>query len=753
MILVRKKINVQGIVQGVGFRPFIFNLAVSHKLTGFVSNTPQGVIIEVEGTIKQVDNFIDNIKLKAPPLSLITDTSSKEIKLIKSKKFIIKISSSNESIATLISPDVAVCQDCLKELLDPNDRRFHYPFINCTNCGPRYTIIDNIPYDRPYTSMKHFKMCAACQAEYDDPTNRRFHAQPNACPKCGPQVKLFDSKQNLQDVDDAILTTREKLMEGKIVAIKGLGGFHLAVDATNNDMVQMLRKLKGRDEKPFALMVRDIKNAHQYCLISNEEEQILQSYTAPIILLKKLPNCHISESIAPGNEYLGIMLPYTPLHHVLFEDLDTPLVMTSANYSEEPICIDNDEAFERLKSVADYFLIHNRDIYLRSDDSVAIHLANKLRYLRRSRGIVPQPIFVKSASSPVLAVGGELKNTICLLKEDKAIVSQHIGDLENIEAYNFFKMTIEHLQRIFDVKPKLIVHDMHPQYFSTQWAKEQSDIQTIAVQHHHAHLAACMAENQLTESVIGIIMDGTGYGTDGTIWGGEILIGDYNNFERFAHFEPMPLPGGDAAIKSPWRTAVSYLHKTFNGSIPNLPFIDNHNIAPIVEMIDKNINSPFTSSCGRLFDAVAAMSGGRQTIRYEAQAAIELMQAFETTNVRPFSFIIEQKNDHREILLQSIVRSVVRSIQNNESFSKISSRFHTTLIQIYLEVAKEARNETGINQIVLSGGVFQNMVLFEQTILALEKANFKIYTHSQIPTNDGGISLGQAMIGRELLSL
>ena len=750
--IVRKKINVQGIVQGVGFRPFIFNLAESYKLTGFVSNTSLGVIIEVEGTIKQVDNFIADIKLKAPPLSLITDVSSKDIRPIKSKKIIIKISSSNESVATLISPDIAICKDCLNELLDPHDRRFHYPFINCTNCGPRYTIIDNIPYDRPYTSMKHFKMCTDCQAEYDDPANRRFHAQPNACPKCGPQVKLFDSKQNLQDVNDAILTTREKLMEGKIIAIKGLGGFHLAVDATNNDMVQKLRKLKGRDEKPFALMVRDLKIAHQYCAISNEEAQVIQSFVAPIMLLEKLLNCNIAESVAPGNKHLGMMLPYTPLHHVLFEELDIPLIMTSANYSEEPICIDNDEAFERLESIADYFLVHNRDIYLRSDDSVVIHLANKLRYLRRSRGIVPQPIFVKSTGSPVLAVGGELKNSICFLNDNKAIVSQHIGDLENIEAYNFFKMTIKHLQRIFDVKPQLIVHDMHPQYFSTQWAKERVDIQTIAVQHHHAHLAACLAENQLTEPVIGIIMDGTGYGTDGTIWGGEILIGDYNNFERFAHFEPMPLPGGDAAIKSPWRTAVSYLHKTFDSSIPNLPFIDNHNIEPIIEMVDKNINSPLTSSCGRLFDAVAAMSDGRQTIRYEAQAAIELMQAFESTNVRPFSFIIEQKNDHQEILLQPIIRSLVRSIQNNESFSKISSRFHTTLVQIYLEVAKEARDETGIDQIVLSGGVFQNMVLFEHTILALEKANFKVYTHSQVPTNDGGISLGQAMIGRNKIN-
>lgn len=752
MKIIRKKINVQGIVQGVGFRPFIYNLADSNKLTGFVSNTSQGVIIEVEGKIKGINNFIDNIKLKAPPLAVITDIQSSEIAVTRIAGFNIIKSNNNENISTLISPDVAVCNDCLSELFDPNDRRFHYPFINCTNCGPRYTIIDNIPYDRPYTSMKHFKMCADCQAEYDDPANRRFHAQPNACPTCGPQVKLFDSKQNLQDVDDAILTTREKLMNGEIVAIKGLGGYHLAVDATNNDMVQKLRKLKGRDEKPFALMVRELIIAQQYCLISNEEEQVLQSYTAPILLLKKLPNYHIAESIAPGNDYFGMMLPYTPLHHVLFENLDIPLVMTSANYSEEPICIDNNEAFDRLKSIADFFLIHNRDIYLRSDDSVAIHLAKEMRYLRRSRGIIPKPIFVKSTGSPVLAVGGELKNTVCLLKDDKAIVSQHIGDLKNIEAYNFFKMTIEHLQRIFDVKPELIVHDLHPQYFSTQWTKEQSGIQTIAIQHHHAHLAACMAENQLTEPVIGIIMDGTGYGTDGTIWGGEILVGDYNNFDRFAHFEPMPLPGGDAAIKSPWRTAVSYLHKTFNGSIPNLPFIDDHDIAPIIEMIDKNINSPLTSSCGRLFDAVAAMSGGRQTIRYEAQAAIELMQAFETTNVRPFSFIIEQKNDHREILLQPIIRSVARSILNNESFSKISSRFHTTLIQIYLEVAKEARVHTGIDQIVLSGGVFQNMVLFEHTILALEKANFKVYTHSQVPTNDGGISLGQAMIGRNKIN-
>lgn len=748
MKIVRKKINVQGIVQGVGFRPFIFNLTKAHKLSGFVSNTSQGVMIEAEGTTDIITQFINDIKLKAPPLAVITDIQSSDIPTTRIAGFNIIKSDNNDNISTLISPDVAVCDDCLHELFDPKDRRYQYPFINCTNCGPRYTIIDNIPYDRPYTSMKDFKMCTDCQAEYDDPTNRRFHAQPNACPKCGPKVQLFDSEQNLQYAEDPIIAIREKLKEGRIVAIKGLGGFHLAVDATNNDSVLKLRKLKGRDEKPFALMVKDLNVSQQYCSISNDEEQVLQSFTAPILLLKKMSNCNIADSVAPRNDYLGVMLPYTPLHHLLFAEMETPLVMTSANLSEEPICIDNEEAFNRLKGITDYFLIHDRDIYLRSDDSVAIYLANKMRYLRRSRGIIPKPVFIKSTGLPVLAVGGELKNTVCLLKDDKAFISQHIGDLENIEAYNFFKLTIGHLQRIFDVQPKLIVHDMHPQYLSTQWAKEQSEHQLLPVQHHHAHLAACMAENQLTEPVIGIIMDGTGYGTDSTIWGGEILIGDCSHFDRFAHFEQMPLPGGDAAIKSPWRTAISYLYKTFDSSIPNLPFMDEHDIQPIIEMTKKNINSPITSSCGRLFDAVAAMSSGRQTIHYEAQAAIELMQAFESTNVRPFSFMIEQNINHKEILLQPIIRSVVRSIQNNESFSKISSRFHTTLIKIFVEIAKDARGETGINDIALSGGVFQNMVLFEHTILALEKASFKVYTHSQVPTNDGGISLGQAMIGR-----
>jgi len=746
--IVRKKINVQGIVQGVGFRPFIYNLAQSYNLNGFVSNTSHGVIIETEGELDIIDSFINDITDKSPPLAVITDVNSIDITLQKSEEFTIKKSDRGNSTSTLISPDIAVCDDCLEELFNPNDRRYHYPFINCTNCGPRYTIIDNIPYDRPYTSMKNFRMCTECQTEYDDPTNRRFHAQPNACPNCGPQIELYDSNQKTFSSQDIIESVCDLLKEGNIIAIKGLGGFHLAVDATNNTAVQNLRHLKGRDEKPFALMVKDIPAAEKYCSIIKIEKQSLNSIISPIILLKRLPNTKIAESVAPGNDYLGIMLPYTPLHHILFKKLEIPLVMTSANLSEEPICIDNKEAFNRLQSITNYLLVHNRDIYLRSDDSVGIVLNNKFQFIRRSRGVAPQPVFVNSKGPTVLALGGELKNNICLLIDNKAILSQHIGDLENIEAYNFFKLTIDHLQTIFDTKPELIIHDLHPQYFSTQWAAEQNNIPTFAVQHHHAHLAACMAENQLDEPTIGIIMDGTGYGNDKTIWGGEILIGDYNGFERFAHLEQMKLPGGDAAIKSPWRTGISYLSKTYPDGLPDISILNDHNIDPIIEMVSKDINSPLTSSCGRLFDAVAAIAGGRQNIHYEAQAAIELMQAFETINARPFSFMIDQKVDHREVVIQPIIRSLVRSIQNGESFAKISSRFHATLVRIFIELAQDARNETGINTIVLSGGVFQNMILFEHTIFALEKANFKVYTHSQVPTNDGGISLGQAIIGR-----
>ncbi len=747
----RRQVFVNGIVQGVGFRPFVYNSALRLGLSGNVANTSDGVLIEIEGPTAQLNRFLQLLTEEAPPLAVITKIESKTIIPTGATGFAILHSESESKTTTLISPDVAVCADCLAELFDPDDRRYKYPFINCTNCGPRYTIIEDIPYDRPFTSMRHFTMCPACQSEYDDPANRRFHAQPNACPACGPRVTLFDKTQTIIDTDDPIKATSDLLKKGYIVAIKGLGGFHLAADATNAKAVATLRERKGREEKPFAVMAPDIQKIEEFCEATPEEIQTLQSPQAPIVLMKKRENGKLADSIAPGNDRLGVMLPYTPLHHILLRYGFEALVMTSANYSEEPICIENEEAFRRLNRIADYFLTHDRDIYLRSDDSVIIYLGGKLRQIRRSRGYVPQPIFVRSEGPPILAVGGELKNTVCLLKGNQAIMSQHIGDLENLEAFNFFRQTIQHLQRIFDTQPELIAHDLHPEYLSTKWATDQNETPGMAVQHHHAHLAACLAENHRSGPAIGLIMDGTGYGADGTIWGGEVLIGDYSGFHRFGHFEPAPLPGGNAAIKAPWRTAVSYLYRTFGKQLPDLPFLHEHNPSLIIEMIEKGVNSPLTSSCGRLFDAIAVIAGGRQTIHYEAQSAIEFMQQCQNLSMRPFDYILDRKQGHWEILIAPIVRSVVRAYRNGESIRKLSGRFHKTLIEIFTEISLLARRETGISEVALSGGVFQNQVLFENLVPKLERQGFRVLVHSRTPTNDGGIALGQAMIGRQYL--
>lgn len=748
----RKKVFVNGIVQGVGFRPFVFNLAKEHDLNGFVANTSRGVEIEIEGTSDHIDTFLNQLEQESPPLSVITDIRSESVAPNGDSDFVIHPSLGQEAVSTLISPDVAVCDDCLRELFDPDDRRYGYPFINCTNCGPRYTIIENIPYDRPFTSMRSFTMCPDCQREYDDPENRRFHAQPNACPECGPDVSLFDSNRLPVETGDPIQETARLLKEGKIVAVKGLGGFHLVVDAENEASVLELRRRKGREEKPLAVMVRDLETARAICRLTREEERTLTSFQHPIVLAFKASGNGLAPSVAPGNDRYGVMLPYTPLHHLLTSYEFRALVMTSANYTEEPICIDNDEAFERLGRIADFFLIHDRDIYLRSDDSVVIHLSGELRQIRRSRGYVPRPLFVDSQGPPVLAVGGELKNTICLLKEDQAFLSQHIGDMENLEAYRFFQMTVEHLGRIFETEPELIVYDLHPGYLSTQWALKQREVPLFGVQHHHGHLAACMAENRLSGPVIGIIMDGTGYGTDGTIWGGEIVVGDYREFRRYGYFETMPLPGGDSAIKSPWKTAIGYLYQTFGEKIPDLPFLEHHNIDPIIRMVAKRFNSPLTSSCGRLFDAVAAMSGGRQTIRYEAQAAIEFMQqASDSDGVEDLDHEVVEMGDHKEMLIGPIVRSVVNAIRRGESLPVISGRFHRTLTVLFTEIATMASQETGIKEVVLSGGVFQNQLLFENLTTRLKDMGMRVYLHSQVPSNDGGLSLGQAMIGRKQL--
>ncbi|NQT62396.1 MAG: carbamoyltransferase HypF [Candidatus Marinimicrobia bacterium] len=748
----RRRLTINGIVQGVGFRPFIYSLARGIGLVGSVYNTSDGVKVELQGSSPQLEQFESRLRPEAPPLSTIISVEIEEIPAMDESDFTIVASYDNASVSTLISPDVALCDDCKAELFDDKNRRYRYPFINCTNCGPRYTIIENIPYDRPFTSMKHFPLCKACHTEYQDPGDRRFHAQPNACPECGPQVWLTDQKGERIESNDPVSKTIELLVEGKILAIKGLGGFHLAVDSRNTDAVARLRLAKGRDEKPLAIMVRDLATAQTLVHLSQLEIETLGSIQAPIVLCTSKLDTNIAPNIAPGNDRLGIMLPYTPLHHLLLSGKLDTLVMTSANFSEEPICIDNDEALTRLAGLADFFLLHNRDIYLRTDDSVVMELSGKIRPVRRSRGYAPRPIFTKRKGPSILAVGAELKNVVGLSKDEKVFLSQHIGDLENLEAFEFFKMTIEHIQRIFELEPELIVHDLHPEYLSTKWAKDQT-LPLLGVQHHHAHLAACMAENSLEEPVIGIIMDGTGYGTDGTIWGGEFLVGDPTGFDRKAHFEPMPLPGGEAAIKSPWRIGLGYLHQVFGANLPEIPALKERDIQPIIQMLNANINSPLTSSCGRLFDAVAALSGGRQEIRYEAQAAIEFMQAAQNDLGDDFSIFDPVQTDEKHIIpIKPILECLLSRKQTGRNFQQLSQWFHNSLIHTFVKITEQLRYENGIQNIVLSGGVFQNTLMFEGLINALTDIGLSVYTHHEVPSNDAGIALGQVIIGQKFLS-
>ncbi len=745
-------------MQGVGFRPFVFNLATRLGLGGFVTNTSQGVIIEIEGPPDALEQFVQTLQQEPPPLAEIIQLKKEEMPAIGSKTFQIRASVDSADNQTLISPDIATCDDCLNELRDPNDRRYRYPFINCTNCGPRFTIIRRIPYDRPNTSMAVFKMCARCQSEYDDPRDRRFHAQPNACPDCGPHIWLEPANDNtiLAERDEALQQTVHLLLQGKIVAIKGLGGFHLAVDATNAQAVGRLRQRKNREEKPLALMVPDLATAQKLVEIDSAEAQLLTAPQRPIVLLKKKTESLVAEEVAPGNQRLGIMLPYTPLHHLLFDEWQKQskgqkfpaLVMTSANRSEEPIVIDNQEARQRLNDIADYLLLHNRDILIRADDSVVARFNGQTTFIRRSRGYVPRPVFLKSSvQASVLGTGGELKNTICLSKGNRAFLSQHIGDLENLLANRFFEETVEHFTDILQTQPQLIVCDLHPGYFSTQWAKTQNLAPVVQVQHHHAHMAACLAEWQWEEPAIGVILDGTGYGYDGTIWGGEILVGDFTQVERMACFKPLPLPGGAAAIKQPWRMAVSYLLHTFGDDLPPLEWLNNRPVELIKQQIAKKLNAPLTSSCGRFFDAAATISGGRQEIRYEAQAAIEFTQAVQTTDVPPLEFEAQLPY----IPFEPVVRHLVQLVREGRSFAELAARFHVTLARLLEAVTLQVVQKTGIKTVVLSGGVFQNEVLLALLKSFLEAQRLKVLTHRQVPPNDGGISLGQCAIGLRLL--
>jgi len=784
------RISVRGIVQGVGFRPFVYSLATKHNLKGWVCNTSEDVKMEVEGEAEAIEQFELELQTKAPPLAHIEEVAIDHRPPLGYKNFEIRHSQAMEGKYQLISPDIATCQACLGELLNPEDRRYRYPFTNCTNCGPRFTIIEDIPYDRPKTTMRYFQMCPRCQAEYDNPLDRRFHAQPNACPKCGPNVELIDSRGNRIAGSNPVATAGQFIKEGKIVAVKGLGGFLLACDATNDTVVKTLRQRKKRSSKPFAIMVTNVDEAKRHCCVSPEEEKLLSAHQSPIVLLMWREDSSVSREAAPNLQYLGIMLPYTPLHHMLLRDTDLPLVMTSGNLSEEPIANDNDEALRRLSGVADYFLIHNRDIYSRYDDSVAIVERGTGQLTRRARSYAPYPIHLPFKTKQVLGCGAEEKNTFCLTKDSYAFLSQHIGDMENMETLEHFDRTISLYKRLFGIEPEIIAHDLHPDYLATRYARESGELgmKLIPVQHHHAHIASCMTDNGLETPVIGVAFDGTGMGADGNIWGGEFLVADYRNFSRAGHLEYLPLPGGAAAIKRPCRTAIGYIltllgENTLNAVIAmsrsserieeaakqcqraSIGQVTEVEMEIIARQIERKINSPLTSSMGRLFDAISALIGIRGEIDYEGQAAMELeMAAHSFIIARPvpseerelaetiscnnesYPYRIVDDKGIRIVQLSDLLSAVIEDLHRGISKGRISVKFHSTVAQMINEMCRLIANETDISQVALSGGVFQNRLLSRKTVSLLESSGFQVFTHRQVPCNDGGISLGQAVI-------
>ncbi|MBI4319842.1 MAG: carbamoyltransferase HypF [Chloroflexi bacterium] len=844
---VRAHVVVRGVVQGVGFRPFVHRVAQKHALAGWVLNSTEGVEIEVEGPASRVDAFLSALSTDAPPLASVDHIEVCGLPPVGYVSFSILASNEAGRGTPLVSADVATCPDCLAELFDVRDRRHGYPLINCTNCGPRFTIVEGVPYDRPRTTMKAFVMCGECLLEYGDPANRRFHAQPNACPRCGPSIWLQRSDlttetrpslvsslnegrtrrhgdvegicgRGLQPAPGPIEEARSLLRSGRIVAVKGLGGFHLACDATDSNAVRRLRERKRRVEKPFAIMVRDLATVEQLCFVSGAEAGLLTSARRPILLLDRRQGSPVAPEVAPGNKRLGVMLPYAPIHHLLLEATEEArlhvLVMTSGNLAEEPISKDNDEALSRLGSLADAFLLHDRPIHVRCDDSVTQVFDGEETVVRRSRGYAPLPVAVEWELEPVLACGAQLKNTFCVTSGSYAFLSQHIGDLDNQEALDFFAESVDHFIRIFDLSPRIVAHDLHPDYLSTRYALSRPDRRLhkdkilvgcgphpsplpapihslrrdvsgpegegtngqrsktwgwlcrgsevldsrgapspalLAVQHHHAHIASCMAENGLTQRVIGVAFDGAGYGTDGTVWGGEFLVADYHDFVRVAHLKQVPMPGGEAAIRKPYRMALSHLLTAFGGDLPDVDFVkalDPLEVELVRRQVSRRVNSPMTSSCGRLFDAVAALLGVRGEITYEGQAAIDLEMLADPAVSEGYQFGEVQQRP-LEIDSSPVIRSLATDLRRGVDPAILAARFHNGVAQMIVRVCDVVRRATGLEGVCLSGGVFQNRFLTRRALAGLRGAGFTVYTHHLVPCNDGGISLGQALVASE----
>jgi hydrogenase maturation protein HypF len=796
----RRKVHVRGIVQGVGFRPFVYRLALEENLSGSIGNDTDGVTIEIEGLTASLDSFLARLRSEPPPLARIDTVIIREVEPTGETGFRIVASEVLGRVSTGIPADAATCPDCLRELLTPSDRRFRYPFLNCTNCGPRFTITRRIPYDRPQTSMARFTMCSACQAEYDDPANRRFHAQPNACWDCGPQLSLiaadglsvlkghdFSRAANAHELDRALAPegpffrdssgpveqSINLLLNGQILAIKGIGGFHLSVDATSESAVQRLRERKHRYGKPLAVMVRDLDAARALCDLSAEEESLLTTAARPIVLVRKLArkrdSSPIAPSVAPGVPWLGLFLPYAPLHHLLFTNPRIQaLVMTSANLSEEPIAIDNDEARSRLANIADAFLMHDREILQRCDDSVLALVDGAPQFLRRARGFVPLGVPLPLEVPPLLAVGGHLKNVFALARGRFVYQSQHLGDLENLTGLDFFRESLDHLMRTFEIEPQAVVHDLHPGYLSTEWATqwaEERNLPLIAVQHHHAHIAACMAEHAVASETIGIALDGTGYGTDGCIWGGEVLISTLQTFERFAHLDYVPMPGGDAAVRAPWRMALGHLHHAgFDVESPEILHLlgAKQSEARILRrMIERQVNTPLTSSCGRLFDAVAALVLQRAEVDYEAQAAIELEgiainepYGIDDASAYELEFLKGdwQAREPAKIFANPLWCALIRDLSAGVPKPRIAARFHAVVAAAFIRAAVEARTATGIRQVALSGGCMHNRRLAHLLRSGLESEGFEVFQHRAVSPGDGGLSYGQAAVAAAILS-
>ncbi|MEU8630647.1 carbamoyltransferase HypF [Amycolatopsis sp. NPDC048633] len=711
----RVAVRVAGVVQGVGFRPFVHALALRLGLAGFVGNDVHGVFVEAEGTPQQIEAFSAALRDQAPPLAVVDHIEIRETPATGDTGFVIVASPAGGTADTLISADPATCDDCLRELRDPADRRFRYPFVNCTNCGPRFTIVQGVPYDRPLTTMAAFAMCAECKQEYEDPADRRFHAQPVCCPACGPTLRFEPGG------GDPIHAAAEAIKRGTIVAVKGLGGYHLAVGARHEEAAKNLRTRKHREDKPFAVMVADLQQARELAEVGEAAEEALTSRRRPIVLLAKTG--HLAAAVAPGNRRIGLMLPYTPLHHLLLEHTG-PIVLTSANVSDEPI-VYRDEDLGRLKDIADAFLVHDRPIHVRTDDSVVRIVGKKPQLQRRSRGYAPEPLSIKKTTTHLLGCGAELKNTFCLAKGRHAFVSHHIGDLENYETLKSFTEGIAHFERLFAVDPVLVAHDLHPEYLSTKYALDREDVELLGVQHHHAHIAACLADNGEDGPVLGVAFDGTGFGPDGTIWGGEFLLADLTSYQRLSHLRPVAMPGGVMAIRQPWRMAASYVDELGRPARED-----------VVKLKRSGINSPLTSSAGRLFDAAAALLGVRDTITYEGQAAIELEQLADLTEKSAYRARVDDVV-HGEDLIAAL-------LDDPGSTAKRAARFHNGVADAIARTCDRFRDHS--TTVALSGGVFQNVLLLDRTIEQLAQKGFRVLTHRNVPANDGGISFGQVAV-------